>query len=55
MLLSVFIYNHQLTQLQWFGVLIVFTGIGIEAREKRREGLAKKVLADQKKALSKDA
>jgi solute carrier family 35 (UDP-galactose transporter), member B1 len=55
MLLSVFIYNHQLTLMQWIGVAIVFAGIGIEAREKRREGLAKKVLHDEKKALAKDA
>ncbi|CDW99866.1 hypothetical protein, partial [Sporisorium scitamineum] len=43
MLLSVVVYNHELSRLQWVGVAVVFAGIGIEAREKRREGLAKKV------------
>ncbi|KDN46804.1 UAA transporter [Tilletiaria anomala UBC 951] len=55
MLLSVFTYNHRLTPLQWLGTAIVFTGIGVEAREKRREGLARKVVRDEKKALAKDA
>ncbi|EPQ26879.1 uncharacterized protein PFL1_05514 [Pseudozyma flocculosa PF-1] len=55
MLLSVVVYNHQLSALQWVGVAVVFAGIGLEAREKRREGLAKQVLRDEKKALAKDA
>ncbi|SPO26646.1 related to HUT1 - involved in UDP-galactose transport to the Golgi lumen [Ustilago trichophora] len=55
MLLSVVVYKHELSPLQWVGVVVVFAGIGIEAREKRREGLAKKVLHDEKKALAKDA
>ncbi|GAK64811.1 UAA transporter [Moesziomyces antarcticus] len=55
MLLSVLVYKHELSNLQWVGVAVVFAGIGIEAREKRREGLAKKVVNDQKKALQKDA
>lgn len=55
MLLSVVVYKHELSKLQWVGVGVVFAGIGIEAREKRREGLAKKVVQDEKKALAKDA
>lgn len=55
MLLSVVVYKHELSKLQWLGVGVVFAGIGIEAREKRREGLAKKVVRDEKKALAKDA
>lgn len=48
MLLSVFVYSHTLSPLQWIGVATVFAGIGLEAREKRREGLAKKVARDGK-------
>lgn len=55
MLLSVMVYKHELGLLQWVGVAVVFVGIGIEAREKRREGLAKKVLDEKRKALAKDA
>lgn len=55
MLLSVVVYKHELSRLQWVGVAIVFAGIGIEAREKRREGLAKKVISEEKRALAKDA
>nr|CDI54000.1 related to HUT1-involved in UDP-galactose transport to the Golgi lumen [Melanopsichium pennsylvanicum 4] len=55
MLLSVVVYKHELALLQWVGVGVVFVGIGIEAREKRREGLAKKVVHDEKRAPSKDA
>ncbi|SJX63405.1 related to HUT1-involved in UDP-galactose transport to the Golgi lumen [Sporisorium reilianum f. sp. reilianum] len=55
MLLSVVVYKHELSSLQWVGVAVVFAGIGIEAREKRREGLAKKVVNDEKRALAKDA
>ena len=55
MLLSVVVYKHELGLLQWVGVGVVFVAIGIEAREKRREGLAKKVVHDEKKALAKDA
>lgn len=54
MLLSIVVYKHTLKQAQWFGVLIVFVGLGIEAREKKREGMAKKVLAE-KRAAVKDA
>ncbi len=38
MLLSVVVYKHELSGAQWVGVAVVFAGIGIEAREKRREG-----------------
>lgn len=55
MLLSVVVYKHELSKLQWLGVAVVFAGIGIEAREKRREGLANKVIHDEKRALAKDA
>ncbi|MCO5549661.1 hypothetical protein L7F22_003134 [Adiantum nelumboides] len=54
MLLSIVVYKHTLKQAQWLGVLIVFVGLGIEAREKKREGMAKKVLAE-KRAAVKDA
>lgn len=36
MLLSVFVYKHHLTTGQWFGVGVVFAGIGVEAGAKRR-------------------
>ncbi|WWC85528.1 uncharacterized protein L201_000392 [Kwoniella dendrophila CBS 6074] len=39
MLLSVFVFKHSLTKGQWFGVSIVFGGIGVEALMKRREML----------------
>lgn len=50
MLLSVVVYKHELSRAQWLGVVVVFAGIAIEARQKRREGLAK-----NKGALGKDA
>lgn len=49
MLLSVFLYDHALTPLQWVGAAIVFVGIGIEAQQKRMEGKAK---AQQKRLLT---
>lgn len=52
MLLSVFLYNHKLTSLQWLGASIVFVGIGIEAQQKRKEGKAK---AEQKKLAANKA
>ncbi|KAE8270952.1 hypothetical protein A4X09_0g1392 [Tilletia walkeri] len=55
MLLSVVVYKHSLSPFQWIGVLVVFAGIGIEAREKRREGLAKRVANGSAKAKVKDA
>ncbi|CEH12359.1 uaa transporter [Ceraceosorus bombacis] len=41
MLLSIAVYGHKLNPTQWIGVAVVFFGLGIEAREKRREGLQK--------------
>ncbi|KAK0553111.1 UDP-galactose transporter [Tilletia horrida] len=55
MLLSVAVYKHALSPFQWVGVAVVFAGIGIEAREKRREGLAKRVANGSAKAKIKDA
>ncbi|UZJ51673.1 hypothetical protein CBS101457_000993 [Exobasidium rhododendri] len=55
MLLSIIVYKHTLRPAQWWGVFIVFIGLGIEAREKRKEGLAKKVISDGKKAATKNA
>lgn len=57
MLLSIVVYKHTLQPAQWLGVLVVFVGLGIEAREKQREGLAKRVLAEKssKRAVTKDA
>lgn len=63
MLLSVVMYRHQLTTLQWSGTALVFVGLAIEAREKRKEGLVKRVLQqktegrprEDKKAGVKDA
>lgn len=55
MLLSIVVYNHALAPAQWLGVLVVFIGLGLEAREKRREGLAKRVINDEAKAKMKDA
>lgn len=54
MLLSIVVYKHTLRTSQWVGVLVVFVGLGIEAREKQREGLAKRVVAE-KRASVKDA
>jgi solute carrier family 35 (UDP-galactose transporter), member B1 len=36
MLLSVIVYNHQLTLGQWLGAAIVFAGISVEAVVKRK-------------------
>ncbi|KAF2107458.1 UDP-Glc/Gal endoplasmic reticulum nucleotide sugar transporter-like protein [Lophiotrema nucula] len=41
MLLSVVVYGHTVTQMQWLGVGLVFGGIGSEAWFTRREKLAK--------------
>lgn len=46
MLLSVFVFGHQLTPGQWAGVAVVFTAIGIEAGFKRREA-AKRIRKDK--------
>lgn len=39
MLLSVFVFDHTLTKGQWFGVAVVFLGIGVEAGIKRLDVL----------------
>lgn len=36
MILSVVVYNHELTYGQWLGAAIVFAGIGVEALVKRK-------------------
>ena len=36
MLISGVLYNHKLTKGQWLGVAVVFSGISVEAWEKRR-------------------
>lgn len=36
MLLSVVVYNHQLTLGQWAGAAVVFAGISVEAFVKRK-------------------
>lgn len=41
MLLSVVVFEHTLTVGQWFGVAVVFAGIGVEAGVKRREVMRK--------------
>lgn len=42
MMLSVVLFGHSLTAMQWFGVSLVFGGIGAEAEIKRRSEAAKK-------------
>src|SRR5882762_5218338 len=39
MLLSVVVYNHQLTSGQWLGAAVVFAGISVEAFVKRQGSL----------------
>lgn len=39
MLLSVFVFGHQLSQGQWAGVAVVFVAIGLEAGFKRKEAM----------------
>ena len=39
MLLSVIVFEHVLNKGQWFGVAVVFLGIGVEAGIKRRDVL----------------
>ena len=36
MLLSVIVYNHELTKGQWLGAAVVFAGISVEAIVKRK-------------------
>jgi len=49
MILSVVAFGHRLSHMQWFGVGLVFGGIGVEARIARNEKLAKEA-AKRKKA-----
>ncbi|KAJ3733308.1 UAA transporter [Lentinula guzmanii] len=50
MLLSVVVYNHQLTPGQRLGAAIVFAGISVEAFVKRNDIHAKRVLQEREKA-----
>ncbi|KAF9267560.1 UDP-galactose transporter [Marasmius fiardii PR-910] len=50
MLLSVVVYNHQLTLGQWVGAGVVFAGISVEAFIKRRDIHAKRVIQEKEKA-----
>ncbi|KAK1230655.1 UDP-galactose transporter [Marasmius sp. AFHP31] len=50
MLLSVIVYNHQLTFGQWLGAGVVFAGISVEAFIKRRDIHAKRVIQEKEKA-----
>ncbi|KAJ3913657.1 UAA transporter [Lentinula edodes] len=50
MLLSVVVYNHQLTPGQWLGAAVVFAGISVEAFVKRNDVHAKRVLQEKEKA-----
>ncbi|KAJ3715539.1 UAA transporter family-domain-containing protein [Lentinula raphanica] len=50
MLLSVVVYNHQLTPGQWLGAAVVFAGISVEAFVKRKDIHAKRVLQEKEKA-----
>ncbi|KAJ6620800.1 UAA transporter [Mycena sp. CBHHK59/15] len=50
MLLSVVVYNHQLSQGQWLGAGVVFAGISVEAFVKRKDVHAKRVLQEKEVA-----
>jgi len=50
MLLSVIVYNHQLTPGQWLGAAVVFAGISVEAFVKRKDVHAKRVIQEKEKA-----
>jgi UDP-galactose transporter B1 len=54
MLLSVFVYNHTLTDGQWAGAGIVFAGIFVEALVKGKEIHAKSVAQEKEKAKIKE-
>jgi len=49
MLLSVVVYKHKLTAGQWFGAVIVFAGISVEAFVKRKDIHAKRVVQEKEK------
>lgn len=50
MLLSVVVYNHQLTFGQWLGAAVVFAGISVEAVVKRKDVHTKRVVQEKEKA-----
>jgi len=50
MLLSVIVYNHQLTVGQWMGAGVVFAGISVEAFVKRKDVHTKRVIQEKEKA-----
>lgn len=54
MLLSVFIYKHDLAAAQWIGVGVVFAAIGLEAQHKRRGGISKKTVEEEEPARLKN-
>jgi solute carrier family 35 (UDP-galactose transporter), member B1 len=54
MLLSVVVYNHQLTLGQWAGAGVVFAGISVEAWVKRKDVHAKQVMQEKEKAKLKE-
>lgn len=48
MLMSVLVYGHTITPMQWFGVGMVFSGIGAEAELGRRDKVEKARIAKAK-------
>jgi solute carrier family 35 (UDP-galactose transporter), member B1 len=48
MLLSVAVFGHTLGWAQWLAVGVVFAGIGVEASVKRKEGVVKRVVVEEK-------
>jgi UDP-galactose transporter B1 len=48
MILSVVWFGHRLTGMQWLGVALVFSGIGVEAELSKREKQRK--IAEKRKA-----
>lgn len=50
MILSVVAFGHSLTQMQLFGVSLVFGGIGVEAAIARKESVAKEAAKEAAKA-----
>ena len=52
MMLSVVWFGHRLSSSQWFGVALVFTGVGAEGYMQKRE---KDVRAKEKETLSRAA
>jgi len=50
MLLSLFVYSHKLSPLQWIGVVTVFLGIGVEGREGRKAKMKSQEIERLKKS-----